>query len=102
MSEIKIVYMCSCGGDGIALSSDEDEELEIYVSMFSRGQSEASAGSGWKYRLEQIWQIIRKGHPYLDEVILDRNAARELAKELFKLADDHATSNTIQGKGEQE
>ena len=88
MSEIKIVYMCKCGMDGFALSSDEDvEDTDIYVSMFSIGHAEASAGSSWKYRLEQIWQVVRKGHPYLDMLILDADAARTLAYELMKLAD---------------
>jgi len=79
-------FMCDCGGELIGLAYLMDfPESPICLSMWSRGQN---TRSDWRYRLSAIWQIIRKGHPYEDEILLNKADARKLGEKLIEMAEE--------------
>ena len=46
-----------------------------YVSFWQRGYI---TDTSWRYRLKNIWQILKHGRPYGDEVILENKDLIEL------------------------
>lgn len=83
MMDIKRFIMCACNSEGIVLEKFKGEK-EVYLSLFGRGLN--IKRYGWKSRLRHIWQILTKGFPYTDEVILSRKDALYLAKSLRELS----------------
>ena len=82
MSERQVEFIeCACIGEGISISKWDDEE-EIYMSWFVEGHG--AGRYAWRYRLQHIWQIIRKGYPYLDDLILSKQDAGRLARTLMR------------------
>jgi len=82
MKVIKKFINCSCGSETILLEKFEDEE-SIYVSLFGRGLNIKRYNLSDKIR--HIWQIVKTGFPYTDELVLDRKRALELSKALKNL-----------------
>ena len=69
---------CSCHSH--ALHMQKDEECDYwYISFWQRGHQ---TGNPWKYRLICIWNILRTGTPYGDEVILEKKDMLELKEYL--------------------
>ena len=67
-------FMCSCGCGILHLSTDEDFiYLAIYQHMGYRNKS-------WRYKLRQIWKILKTGEPYADEFVLDSKNAKKMVK----------------------
>ena len=83
MMDIKRFIMCACNSEGIVLEKFKGEK-EVYLSLFGRGLN--IKRYGWKSRLRHIWQILTKGFPYTDEVVLSRKDALYLAKSLRELS----------------
>ena len=81
--DIKRFIMCACNSEGIVLEKFKGEK-EVYLSLFGRGLN--IKRYGWKSRLRHIWQILTKGFPYTDEVVLSRKDALYLAKSLRELS----------------
>ena len=79
MMDIKRFIMCACSGEGLVLEKFKGES-EVYLSLFGRGLN--INRYGWKSRLRHIWQIITKGFPYTDEIVLTKKDAIYLAKSL--------------------
>jgi len=74
--ENKIFIECECGTEIVQLERDQDEGTKnIYMSFYRYGHSSYSP---WKLRFQYIWQIIRKGHPYSDCVILNEKEQSKL------------------------
>jgi hypothetical protein len=79
-------FTCLCEGEAVAVSHAwwDKDDVEIYLSMWQSG------GRGWNHswreRLRQIWRIIRRGYPYLDDVSLTPTQARELGEKLIELS----------------
>lgn len=46
-----------------------------YISFWQRGYISENS---WRYKLKCIWQILKHGRPYGDEVILEKNDLIEL------------------------
>lgn len=67
MSEERL-FLCTCGGEGITFQVDEDG---LMLAMWRVG----GVDTGWRNRLRHIWQIIKRGHPYTDDMILDWDTA---------------------------
>jgi hypothetical protein len=76
--ENKIFIECECGTEMIQLERDQYEGTQdIYMSFFRYGHN---GNFPWKLRLQYIWQIIIKGHPYSDSIILNKQEQNELIK----------------------
>jgi hypothetical protein len=75
----KIFIECSCGTELIQLERDPypKESQDIYMSFFRYGHN---GNFPLSLRLQYIWQIITKGHPYSDCVILNKQEQDKLIK----------------------
>ncbi len=83
---VEEVFFCSCGCEAVILSYYPDDEYkEIFLSMW---ESRPAGKPSWSYRLRLIWQIIRKGYPYADEIILKPDDARKLGEMLLNIEFD--------------
>lgn len=79
MMDIKRFIMCACNSEGIVLEKFKGES-EVYLSLFGRGLN--IQRYGWKSKIRRIWQILTKGFPYTDEIVLTKKDALYLAKSL--------------------
>ena len=66
---------CACHTHELHFEKDFDEYDMWYISFWQRGYAEDTS---WKYRLKCIWQILKTGRPYGDEVILEKKDLLEL------------------------
>lgn len=73
-------FPCSCHGHALHIMKFEDEE-ECYASIWISGHQNPN----WKYKLRQIWRIIKTGTPYGDEVVLSKEEALNLSKHINSL-----------------
>ena len=59
---------CSCGNEMLSIMHiDEEYYLSLFMNSYDYSYS-------WSQRLRHIWQIITKGHPYTDSIVLDSDA----------------------------
>lgn len=65
---------CSCHSHQLHLEKDDDDCM-WYGSFWIRGYGTEST---WKFRLRMIWQILKTGTPYGDEIVLQRKDMEEL------------------------
>jgi len=81
---IKRKYIsCSCESETIVLEKFPKED-EVYVSLFSRGLNVKRYNL--KDRFRHIWQILKTGFPYTDELVLSKEKVKELIKALTELS----------------
>lgn len=84
---------CICENEVLAITDLTETTtdlvtVEIALSMYvSRGSSYP-----WSLRLRHIWQILTKGYPYQDEIILDGQGLARIADRLSSLARKHEVS----------
>ena len=76
-------YLCECGTEAISVSDwSDDSETLVGISIWR-------IGGVCRYRLRDklslIWDIIRNGHPWTDDILLDGSQARELAGNIMKI-----------------
>ena len=64
-------------------TDDVIEEGEVFISMWREGFN--SYRPTWKFKLQHIWQIIKRGHPYEDCIILSAKQAVLLGEHLLNL-----------------
>ena len=74
--------MCSCTSESIVLEKFNGED-EIYLSIFGRGLNLKRYNILDRFR--HVWQIIKTGFPYTDEIVLTKRDAKTLAKEINNL-----------------
>jgi len=63
---------CDCGAEVLQIEYD-DETKEFYLGIYQMIKRYSL-----KDKLHYIWQIIRKGEPYGDQIVLSKNRAIEL------------------------
>lgn len=81
MEHIDTVYMCDCGSEGIVIH-DLDELQEIDLSIVSYGfRNKLSI----KDRIKYCYRILKEGRPYLDQICLNYDTARELVSKINDL-----------------
>lgn len=73
---------CSCSSEALCLERDP-ETGELYVSIWERGYGRDNRYS-WGQRIKHCWQVLTKGRPYGDQVVLDRVARSELIHTLVE------------------
>lgn len=73
------LYVCSCGGEALAVEFDNDPEWSdccyCCISLWSNRSFQTP--SFWS-QLHHIWCILTKGHPYVDSVILTKDQFEDL------------------------
>jgi len=79
----KTVFIkCTCHSEGIMIETDEDC---LYLSIWERGYKDNNSFT-WKQKLRYIWQILKHGKPYGDQIVLDRESCFTLSKALIEHA----------------
>lgn len=79
---------CECGSEIISITKWDnaepwnDDDPEIFLSFYSIGAG--GHRPTWRYRLKYIWQIIRRGHPYTDSIVLSEEEAKGFADKLWR------------------
>jgi hypothetical protein len=68
-------FRCECHSEGLVVCKDGDDYEFAFVSYHMQ-----SYKLTWRSRLRTIWQLIRKGTYYTDQVILDKKRVKELVK----------------------
>jgi hypothetical protein len=77
---------CSCESETILLEKYKGEE-EVYLSLFARGLN--IKRYHFLDRLRHIWQILTKGFPYTDEIVLTKQKVKEFIIALNKLNNEN-------------
>jgi hypothetical protein len=65
---------CSCCSHELHFEKDHEDDM-WYISFWQRGYINDNS---LKYRLKCIWNILKTGRPYGDEVVLDKEDLIEL------------------------
>ena len=77
---IEKLFVCSCGAEALSIEYDP-EFKELFLSVWYLGkQRPLSIREKFRYCL----QILLKGEPYSDQIILDKETAKALKEELEK------------------
>lgn len=70
------VYVpCTCGSEVLRVFYNEEWD-EFEVSIYELPQD--MTWRSWKYKLRQIWRILKHGRPYGDQVVPSRDSMRNL------------------------
>jgi hypothetical protein len=77
---IEEFILCSCSSEGIYIKRYKNEN-EVYLSIFSRGINPKRFNL--KDRLRYVWNVLKKGKPFEDEIVLDTKSLSKL-KKVFK------------------
>ena len=72
--ENELHLTCSCHTHELHIEKDHEDDM-WYVSFWQRGYT---TDTGWRYKLKNIWYILKHGRPYGDEVILENKDLIEL------------------------
>ena len=85
------IYMCTCRTEGISVESVEfaNYPTEIEFAIFYRGEW----GSKWPFweRVKYCFEILRRGKPFSDQVILSTSEAACLANDILQLVEGNGT-----------
>ena len=75
---------CSCGSEGLHVFKFKQDK-ELYISIWELGYGKDNRLS-WKQRIRYIWQILKDGRPYGDQIVLDSVGRSKL---IHALVDAH-------------
>ena len=79
------IFKCSCGCGGVEVAKwNDDCEEYMYIEFLKRCHW---SGRPLKTRLSLIWNLLRKGYYYDDDIVLSLETARELGEELIALTE---------------
>ena len=84
---IEKFILCDCKTEGILLSEDKEINL-MYLSFFQYSYNPTKMSLYQKLRY--CWQVLIKGEPFDDEIVLNKENSRELVKELNKFIKKHS------------
>jgi hypothetical protein len=80
--EIKDYIECSCYSEGVFIQYESDEKL-TYISFYKLGANPVSLN--WWNKLRYICQVIFKGAPFHDQLILKDTEVKKLHSVLGKI-----------------
>jgi hypothetical protein len=69
---------CECNAEGIMIGYFDDVK-EVYLSFF---RNYWKNGFSLSEKCRYIWQVLSKGEPYLDEVLLNKSSLIEFRNAL--------------------
>jgi hypothetical protein len=72
--EKPVFIECDCHSEMLQVEWDDEYDL-VYMSYYSYGHNRKFP---WLYRLKYIWEILTKGHPYSDCIVLSHNERHKL------------------------
>ena len=75
MDKTRTMVHCECGSEAIQITKWADES-EVYMSWWTRGHG--GNMPIWRFQLQHIWHIIRKGTPYSDDIVLSQDETKTL------------------------
>lgn len=75
--------LCDCSSEGLYLVSSKEDKL-IYASFFSIGINPKNLNLFSKIRY--IWNIIKTGKPFEDQLVFSFDKAKKIAKKLLQLS----------------
>lgn len=75
-------YECSCGGEGLVLSNEAETEDLMDIAFFKYGYDGKQLT--FKNRLRWCWCILKNGYPFNDQVLLDKEVALDLGRDLVR------------------
>jgi hypothetical protein len=78
------MYVCSCGAEAIVV--DQWEEHDEYDCVTLSMWQNWTGNYGWRFQLQQIWYIIKHGHPYADNICLSRSQVKKMGTLFTKLS----------------
>lgn len=82
-------YECDCSSEGIMLGYDSELKELINLAFFHNGlRCDSGNKFSLKEKLRWCWQILAKGCPWTDLVMLNKNNARNLGNDLLKWANN--------------
>lgn len=73
----KLHLECSCGGHALHIEKYDKNMAMWYLAFWQQGYHSMPS---WRYQLKCIWHIIKYGHPYGDEIMLNEKELIELQK----------------------
>lgn len=74
MSKETHYFRCSCSFEVLALEWLDDDKKELCVSIYEHPKK-----TTWRWRIKQAINVLCKGTPYGDQLILDRSALSGLS-----------------------
>jgi len=75
VQENKTHYIkCDCGSEIMTITQDDEIDELYYVSIFKFYTHRYT----WKDKLRHIWQIIRHGTPWNDQMVLRRDELNKI------------------------
>jgi hypothetical protein len=82
------LYRCDCYGSGLVIGNELDDKDHpvLHVSFWALGGYKTKLD--WKERWRWIWNIIKTGSPWTDQIILNSTAAEELCTDLRRMLDE--------------
>lgn len=82
--EVEAQIQCGCHTERMIVTrwTDDPFPTEMYFTMWHMA-GHAPSKIAWRCRWRFIWRIIRKGEPYLDQVAVAEDEARELGQWLL-------------------
>ncbi|NBW58384.1 hypothetical protein EBR43_11550 [bacterium] len=80
--KIECFIACSCHSEGIYLVKQADDDF-LYLSFFSQGINPKRFN--WRDKCRYIWNVLKHGKPFEDELVMDKLAVAKLKKILNKI-----------------
>ncbi len=74
-------FRCNCGCGGVVIEIFP-EEWNIYISFLKR-----VSGAYFSHRIKLVWEMLRYGHHFDDDIILTRETSKELGNALLEMSD---------------
>lgn len=70
---------CACYGEGLRLTYWPEDKL-YYLSLW---KPRSWGSTSWRQRLRHIWQILKTGEPWEDELCLNQEEAQKVIEFLM-------------------
>ena len=77
MADQEKFIKCDCHGEGMLITKFDDESC-FYFSFWRQGLDPVKLT--WWTRLKLCWMTLTKGNYYEDQLILNKESAKELAE----------------------
>jgi len=80
--EIKDYIECSCYSEGVFIQHDSEDKL-TYISFYRLGANPVKLN--WWNKIRYIWQVVSKGMPFHDQLVLKDSEIKKLQSVLEKI-----------------
>lgn len=77
------IYRCDCSSEGIVVEFDDEFE-QYYLSIWTQCSRFNNGTLSIVDRISLIWQILKTGTIWTDNIILNKETAEKLSKKLIQ------------------